>query len=96
MDLPPEAQIHPTFHVSCLKKKLGAHVTPLTSLPLVDKEGAIQPEPEAILERRVRRQGDRPLTKALVHWKGTMREDATWVPFWQLRDQYLHLVSKVF
>lgn len=54
LDLPLKARIHLVFHVSCLKKKLGAHVIPLPTLPLVDVEGALQPEHEAILDRGVR------------------------------------------
>ncbi|KAK9984748.1 hypothetical protein SO802_034273 [Lithocarpus litseifolius] len=38
LDLPPESKIHHVFHVSYLKLKLGQHVTPLPTLPLVDDE----------------------------------------------------------
>jgi hypothetical protein len=36
LDLPAEARIHPAFHVSCLKQKVGQHIHPLSTLPPVD------------------------------------------------------------
>jgi hypothetical protein len=42
--LPPKACLHPVFHVSCLKKKLGQSISPLLSLPLVDAHGEIRPK----------------------------------------------------
>ena len=44
LDLPHESRLHPTFHVSCLKGKLGQHVAPLPSLPPVDSAGIIRPD----------------------------------------------------
>ena len=35
------AQIHPVFHVSCLKAKLGHQVTPISQLPSVTSECAL-------------------------------------------------------
>jgi hypothetical protein len=49
--LPPEARLHPIFHVSCLKKKLVLSSTPISTLPPVDKEGEICPEPEKIIDQ---------------------------------------------
>ena len=37
LDLPPESKVHLVFHVSCLKMKLGQHVTPIPTLPPVDE-----------------------------------------------------------
>ena len=52
LDLPASSLIHPVFHVSCLKAKLGQQVTPIFKLPSVSPEGILTLEPEAILKRR--------------------------------------------
>lgn len=65
-------------------------------LPPVDAEGAVQAEPELILECRFHHLGVRSVTKILVKWRGAAEEDSTWVPYWRLRDEYPHLVGKVF
>lgn len=36
LDLPSTSRIHPVFHVSCLKKKLGQQILPIPTLPPVD------------------------------------------------------------
>jgi len=95
LDLPPEARIHPVFHVSCLKKKLGQQITPLSTLPPVDVNGEIKPEPEQILERRSIKRNQRSLTEVLIKWKGAPSEENTWENYWKLCELYPHLVGKV-
>lgn len=93
--LPSDAHLHPVFHVSCLKRKLRAHTVPLLMLPLIDEEGAVQAEPEKVLDRRFRKQGNQALTEVLVKWRGASDKDSTWVPYWKLREEFPHLVGKV-
>lgn len=49
LDLPPESKVHPIFHVSCLKLKLGQHVIPLPTLSPVDEDEQVTTETIAIL-----------------------------------------------
>ena len=54
LDLPPESKVHPVFHVSCLKMKLGQHITPIPTLQLVDESGQVLSEPIAVLKTRTK------------------------------------------
>jgi hypothetical protein len=53
--------MHPVFHVSQLKKHLGPKVIPQQNLPLVDKEGNVVMEPEALLDRRMVPRNNEPV-----------------------------------
>lgn len=84
-DLPSTSGVHPVFHVSCLKAKVGQFVTPIPTLPPVDAQGHITPEPKAILQQRqcqLRRY--KTATEVLVHWEGSSPADATWELLHQL------------
>ena len=75
--LPEGCPIHPMFHVSCLRQKLGAQATPILSLPPMDSAGLLQPEPVAILQQRSKQLRSRVITKVLIQWQGQSAEDAT-------------------
>jgi hypothetical protein len=53
LNLPPGSLIHPVFHVSQLKKRVGPAVSISSSLPLVGAKGQVKVEPVAILDRRI-------------------------------------------
>ena len=53
--LPVGSLIHPVFHVSQLKMKLGRQVVPISQLPPVNAVGIIQPEPKEILDCQSRK-----------------------------------------
>jgi len=93
--LPPEARLHPVFHVSCLKKKLGHSSSTISTLPPVDVAGEICPEPEQILDRRLIKKNGRAATEVLIRWQGTSAENDTWELLWTLQAKYPHLVGKV-
>lgn len=75
LDLPPGSKIYPVFHVSLLKKQLGAQDRTLSSLPsIVDESGELQPQPSAILKHR--RTGHK--CEMLIQWDGLPASEATW------------------
>ena len=43
LDLPSDSKLHSTFHVSCLKAKLGQHVVAIPTFSSVDSEGILSP-----------------------------------------------------
>ena len=95
LDLPAASLIHPVFHVSCLKAKLGQQVTPISQLPFVSPEGILTLEPEAILKRRSVKLRSRTITQVLIQWQGYTSEDASWEDLYQLQLKFPHLVGKV-
>ncbi|GKG24114.1 reverse transcriptase, partial [Tanacetum coccineum] len=78
LELPADAQIHPVFYLSQLKKHRGE--TPLTAgrLPHCNNEGLISVEPCAILDRRMAKKGNVAAVYVLVQWSNGTINDATW------------------
>ena len=96
LDLPKESKIYPVFHISCLKKQIGTQVSPNLRLPTVMENGTMAPEPKKILERRLKKKGNRSGVDVLIQWKGANKEDATWVDVEELRRTYPELKGEYF
>ncbi|GAV77540.1 Chromo domain-containing protein, partial [Cephalotus follicularis] len=74
LNLPAKARIHPVFHVSYLKKKIGSTVQVQPELPHMQEEAdAILSKPQTVLDRRTRRRRE----EILIHWQGLSPSDAT-------------------
>ena len=54
LEHPSSSQLHPVFHVSCLKKVIGENILIQTVLKEIYEEGKIIFEPEAVTETRPR------------------------------------------
>ena len=78
LELPQGSKIHNVFHVSCLKRVIGQHITPLEVLPPLDEEGQLVLVLEEILEVREKKLWRRSIREYLVKWKDLPIEDATW------------------
>ncbi|GMJ08032.1 hypothetical protein HRI_004472400 [Hibiscus trionum] len=87
LELPIGSKIHPVFHASQLKKRIGSDVFS-TELPLIGPDGGISKEPVRIIDRRIGRKGNRAVTEVLVEWSNTFPEDATWEVLHQLQQQF--------
>ncbi|XP_028056715.1 uncharacterized protein LOC114260736 [Camellia sinensis] len=74
LELPTTAKIHPVFHVSLLKKKIGTNVLAHTTLPPVGLERTLQLEPMAILDRRMLRDMLEQATNYVVELKQNVEE----------------------
>lgn len=88
LQLPSGSKVHPVFHVSQLKPKLGQHQHPLPNLPLVDPNGQMRFEPLQILDRRLVKRNNRAITQVLVEWSNSVPEDATWEDYQALKQQF--------
>ena len=53
LQLPITSKVHPVFHVSLLKKKVGDKATPTLQLPEIDEKGHWKVEPVEVLDRRM-------------------------------------------
>ena len=74
--LPPEARIHPTFHVSQLKKAVGEGLIPVSIPPQLTVDGVLEAQPEEVLDVRVNpTSGQR---EVLIKWVGLLEADCTW------------------
>lgn len=88
LKLPTSAKIHPVFHVSLLKPKLGTHDVPSSDFPTLPTGSDFQWIPEAILDRGLFKQHNAPVVKWLIKWMGLPEADATWEPATDILARY--------
>ncbi|KAA3452986.1 Transposon Ty3-G Gag-Pol polyprotein [Gossypium australe] len=87
LQLPESARIHPTFHVSQLKKHVGSAVHAST-LPPMGSDRALLKTSIRVLDRRMVKQGNHAGVEVLVEWADTFPEDSTWENLDSLRRQF--------
>lgn len=83
--LPPEAKIHPVFHVSKLRPFHGKPPSDPVTLPSSVTSTTVSLEPDQILGSRTLLTTTGTLQKLLVKWKGFVEEEATWEDLCELR-----------
>jgi hypothetical protein len=96
LDLPKEARIHSTFHVSLLKKWVGKGIIHEPQLPILETKMKSQLEPAEILDRRSQVSRRKTREEVLLRWEGQPKEDTVWVEEEWLRGSYPHLEGKGF
>jgi hypothetical protein len=88
--LPKHSKLHPVFHVSCLKKVIGAKCQIQANLPEFAEDGSIWLHPEVFLDQCEWHLCQRTIKEVLVQWKDTTLADTTWEPTTILK-QFPHL-----
>jgi len=86
--LPIESKVHPVFHVSLLKKKIGNRVVVQTTLPTTGEDGQFLVKPLQILQRQMVRTGSVAGVKVLVQWSNLPPEEATWEDYADLKAKF--------
>ena len=78
LQFPSNIRIHPVFHVSQLKKHIGAKAVPSPNLPMVNTNGTIKTGPATVLQVRQIPRNNAPVVQWQIQWENLSPEDATW------------------
>jgi hypothetical protein len=95
--LPPNlSAIHLVFHVSMLRKYMSnpSHVLEVHPIELRD-DMIYEVQPEAIVDRQVRKIRLKDITSVKVKWKGHSHEKATWELEDKMHEEYPHLFDNL-
>ncbi|GMY08147.1 Integrase catalytic domain-containing protein [Fagus crenata] len=85
LELPLDTRIHPVFHVSLLKEKLGSKISVQPQLPItVGDHNELRVRPMTILDRRKCRN----VEEVLVQWQGLPTSEATWENLTAMKSQF--------
>lgn len=92
LSLPPQLLLHPTFHVSELKK---CHKLPekTSHPPIVELSSPYCPQPQQILERRMIQKGNKVVAQVLVQWDQLPPDRATWEDYSALKTRFASFLS---
>ncbi|XP_019163484.1 PREDICTED: uncharacterized protein LOC109159828 [Ipomoea nil] len=88
LQLPAGAQLHPVFHVSQLKKRVGEGTVVQLDPPVLDKDGQLLTEPVAVLGKRLVERNNQAVTQLLVQWANLPDSAATWEDYYHLKSQF--------
>eukprot|EP00252_Welwitschia_mirabilis_P027401 TRINITY_DN9389_c0_g1_i5.p1 TRINITY_DN9389_c0_g1~~TRINITY_DN9389_c0_g1_i5.p1 ORF type:complete len:154 (+),score=18.39 TRINITY_DN9389_c0_g1_i5:373-834(+) len=88
LDLPARSGIHPVIHVSQLKHRGGTNIIPTEHLLPTDPHGEIKLNSEAILYRKIIKQGNQVVTRVLVKWSNLDPSEATWEDYTALKHRF--------
>jgi hypothetical protein len=95
LNLPPDSLIHPVFHVSQLKAKLGGAHIPSPTLPVLGPNSNLNPIPQLLLDRRVVKKRNSAVAQWLIQWNNQATEDATWEDFELLKEKFPEFIREV-
>ena len=88
LELPPQSEIHPVFHISQLKPFTPDYTPVYSALPAITNLQASQAVPERVLQRRLVRKGNTAIPQVFVQWSGLSPTSATWEDYHVLKTRY--------
>lgn len=68
LELPSTSRVHPVFHVSLLKKKIGAKKVVQPTLPSTGDDGQFLLKPVAVLQRQIVKHNNAACVKLVIQW----------------------------
>lgn len=86
--LKPSSKLHPVFHVSMLKARIGQECEALEDLPELNQKEELVPTPQALLDQRIRK----GRKEVLVHWKWLSPAEATWEIHELIQERYPNFI----
>lgn len=97
LQLPVGSKVHPIFHVSLLKRHVGAVVSMSVELPPLSIDGDTALEPKEVLDTRWIHNGFQFVQESLVLWNQVLCKDATWENSAELQSRFptLNLEDKI-
>lgn len=88
LELPNGSKIHPIFHVSLLKKKIGDGKVPILLIPDINESEPQHGIPQAVLQTRIVKQNNQAITQWLVQWVNASTKDAMWEDAATIQTQF--------
>ena len=77
LQLPATSQLHPIFHVSLLKKKIGNKTVVSLAPPETDSTGHPLVYPATVLDKRIVKRRNQAITQLLIVWSNLGPKNAT-------------------
>ncbi|KAG6647689.1 hypothetical protein CIPAW_07G096100 [Carya illinoinensis] len=90
LELSPTSKLHPVFHVTVLKKRVGDPKLIVEELPKFDEEGRMLLQPREVLDNRVVTRGRkrRKVWQVLIKWGGAPKDEVTWEDYDDIRERF--------
>ncbi|KAK1441653.1 hypothetical protein QVD17_07716 [Tagetes erecta] len=98
LELPPDARIHPIFHISMLKPARGSFSSvPTPPLPIT-KDWEVDLQPSSVISHRWVYEAGHPILELLISWCNRPIEECTWETYDLLAEQFpeFRLEDKAF
>ncbi|XP_070020956.1 uncharacterized protein LOC142178442 [Nicotiana tabacum] len=95
LQLSLKSQIHPVFHVSQPKRRIGSTIVLAQQPSLCDMEGKVLIQPVAILQRKMIRVNNGVGVKVLVQWANLSEKEVSWEDWSYIKHRFPEFVAQL-